>query len=395
MKIIPETHIQVIGDIYLDELQRLLVSYDLAHAPKYSYVIENKTYTVLDGRFNKITVGPDYNYYFSKITGEFRRWGKTLEDNPDYSPVGPEILDIETSINGCPNNCSFCYKGNTNQPATNMSLEQFKNILSKFPKTLTQIAFGITGIQTNPDFIGMLEHCRHVGIIPNFTLSGIDLTDEIAEKCSKLIGALAVSAYQKDKNVCYNTVKKFTDLGVRQTNIHLMVSEETIDFVYEVLKDRLTDERLKGMNAIVFLGVKPKGRASQGYHSLSVDKYKDLIEYCFTNNISVGFDSCSAPKFEKAVRSMKVDAELEKRLIECSESCESSLFSSYINVSGMYWHCSFAENEKGEGFVDVNGTNDFLLDVWHSDEVKRFRERSVGNMIDGCRMCHVFPEINN
>jgi len=80
-------------------------------------------------------------------------------------------------------------------------------------------------------------------------------------------------------------------------------------------------------------------------------------------------------------------------LIECSESCESSLFSSYINVNGEYWHCSFSENEDGQGFVNVLEENEFI-DVWYSDEVKRFRDESINSMIDGCRHCNVFPEIN-
>ncbi len=287
-----------------------------------------------------------------------------------------------------------CYKSNTNEKATNMTFDVFKEIIDSMPKTLTQIAFGITGIQTNPDFIRMMEYCREIGIIPNFTLSGIDLTDEMALKVSKIVGALAVSAYESDKNVCYNTVKKFVDLGIKQTNIHLLVSKENIDFVYEVLNDRLNDPRLSDMGSIVFLGVKPKGRAKDGYTSLSADKYKDLIEFCFSHNLSIGFDSCSAPKFETAIKSMDISDNKKKKLISCSESCESSLISSYINCHGEYWHCSFSENEDGQNCVNCMEYDDFM-DVWYSEEVKRFRAKSIANSQDGCRHCHVFPEINN
>jgi len=109
-----------------------------------------------------------------------------------------------------------CYKANKNTPATNMTFDTFKAIFDKMPPTLTQIAFGITGVKTNPDFLKMMEYSRAHGVIPNFTLSGIDLDDDMADKCAKLIGAVAVSAYQTDKNVCYNTVKKFTDRGLKQ-----------------------------------------------------------------------------------------------------------------------------------------------------------------------------------
>jgi hypothetical protein len=253
---------------------------------------------------------------------------------------------------------------------------------------LTQIAFGITGVQTNPDFIPIMEYCREIGIIPNFTLSGIDLTDELAVKISKLVGALAVSVYETDKNVGYNTIKKFTDLGMKQVNIHLMVSEETIPFVYEVINDRVTDPRLANMNAIVFLGVKPKGRASN-FHPLKTSEYAKLIEDCFSKKIAFGFDSCSAPKFEETVRTSDFPEEKKKELLMVSESCESTLFSCYINVHGQAVPCSFAE-----GVADITPVNvldyDSFLDVWNSGTYKMFREKLLAGQKDGCRFCPIY-----
>jgi hypothetical protein len=262
------------------------------------------------------------------------------------------------------------------------------------PKTLTQIAIGITGVKTNPDFLRMMQYCRQIGVVPNFTLSGIDLEPEFASELAQVIGAVAVSAYQTDKNVCYNTVALFTKLGIKQTNVHLMVAQENIDFVYEVLKDRLSDARLASMNAIVFLGVKPKGRAKEGFHPLSAEAYAQLIKHCLDNKIPFGFDSCSAPKFEAAVAKMELTEEHRKQMIECSESCESSLFSAYINVDGKYWHCSFTENEDGQECVDVLAAKDFLQDVWYSPVVRKFRERSLATAQQGCRRCTIFEEIN-
>lgn len=359
----------------------------------HSYTVDGKEYHVVDSDYYKMAIGSDYNFIFDKGNGNFVRWGSTYDEDPNFSPIGPEILDLEISVNGCPNGCPFCYKNNTNESATNMSFDTFKNIIDRFPKTLTQIAFGITGIQTNPDFIKMMEYCREIGVIPNFTLSGIDLSDEMAETCAKLIGAVAVSAYEQDKNVCYDTVKRFTDLGINQTNIHLMVSHETLDFVYEVLNDRMNDPRLKNMNAIVFLGVKPKGRAVDGYQPLSTKEYQELIQFCFDNEIPIGFDSCSAPKFEDAVKKMDMPEDRKARLIQCSESCESSLFSSYINVNSEYWHCSFSEEEEDMSFAKIFDHKDFM-ETWYSDAVKKFRKDSIDSMVDGCRMCNVFPSIN-
>jgi len=352
----------------------------------------------------KIFKSPNYNFIFRKDTGFFARWGRTKEDDPLYAPA-PEILDLEISVGGCPNFCNFCYKNNKRKLGTNMRFETFKKIINKFSKNLTQIAFGITGIQTNPDFIPMMEYCREIGVVPNFTLTGIDLTDEIAEKVSKLVGALAVSCYQSDKNVCYNTIEKFVSLGIKQTNMHLMVSEETLPFVYEVLRDRLTDPRLKKLNAIVFLGVKPKGRAKHGFNPLKLVEYTKLIDYCLENSIPFGFDSCSAPKFEAAVRASDLPDDRKNQLLVSSESCESfGLFSSYINVHGEYFPCSFTENEVNDDEdgcgdwsqgLSVLDCEDFVRDIWYHPKVIETRKISLKTAdCHGCRKCLTFPEIN-
>jgi len=363
---------------------------------QYEYQVGQVTYVVTDTETTKTCEASDgsFHYTFDKITGDFMRWGKTEDDDPLFCPAGPEILDLEISVNGCPNACQFCYKGSTNEPATNMTFETFKAILDNMPKTLTQVAFGITGVQTNPDFLKMMHYSREMGVVPNFTLSGIDLTDEIAFEVSKVCGALAVSAYETDKNVCYDTIYKFTQLGMDQVNMHIMVSEETYDFVLQVLRDRLFDHRLRKMNAIVFLGVKPKGRAKDAYTPLSSAKYTDLISLCLMSRIAFGFDSCSAPKFEAAVDALNLEDARATELKQMSESCESSAFSSYINVLGEYWNCSFSEEVDGIKPVNVLTANDFLQDVWYHENIVEFREKLMSTTYNGCRHCPVYPEIN-
>ena len=131
----------------------------------------------------------DYNFVFNKKTGFFARWGKTKEDNPPYSKIGPEILDIEvgTSCQGLGKSCPWCYKGNTPE-GEYMSLETFKKILHKFPRSLCQAALGIGDISGNPDLFEIMDYCRnneYNSIIPNITINGFNLKDEYAEKLVK------------------------------------------------------------------------------------------------------------------------------------------------------------------------------------------------------------------
>jgi len=338
---------------------------------------------------------PNYNYTFNPDTGFFARWGKTKEEDPDYSPFGPEILDMEISTicNGIGSGpCKWCYKSNT-KVGENMSFEKFKTIFHKLPKTLTQIAFGIGDIDSNPDFFKIMEYCRNNDynyVVPNVTINGYNVTDEQADKLASLCGAVSVSMYEP-KDTCYDAVKKLTDRGMTQINIHRLVAHETFEACMEVMQDSKEDPRLAKLNAIVFLALKPKGKRND-FSKLGTDKYKELVDFAFENEIRVGFDSCSAPMFLESVK----DRDNYKMLEQMSEPCESYLFSFYVNVEGKTTPCSFLE-ESGYEEIDVAECNDFLKDIWNAKPVQDFRDTLLATAKkctingNGCRFC---PEYN-
>lgn len=70
-----------------------------------------KEVRIVENENAKLLRSEGYNYNFLKSDGFFERWGIKLEDDPCYSPVGPEIADIEISTicNGLDNKpCKFC-----------------------------------------------------------------------------------------------------------------------------------------------------------------------------------------------------------------------------------------------------------------------------------------------
>lgn len=354
--------------------------------------------TICEDKKTKTCKSSDYNFIFNKTNGFFARWGKTVNDDPNYAP-SPEILDLEISSGPCEGKCKFCYKSNgDNTLEENMSFDEFKNIINKFDKNLTQVAFGITDCHGNKDMFKMMKYLRSKGIIPNYTTHGLDVTDVVAELTSRLCGAVAVSIVNKNKS--YDAIKKFNDYGMEQVNIHLVIYEERMKYVYSVLDDIKNDPRLSKLNAVVFLGLKNKGKAATELTSCSKETYKKLVQYCFDNDIPFGFDSCSAPKFEEAVLEMNISKEKREMLLSMSESCESGLFSSYINVKGKFYVCSFAEGEKTQDEdwtkgIDVNSCNSFTTDIWNSDKVISWRNNLL-NSCDkkGCRKCLMYPAIN-
>lgn len=332
-----------------------------------------------------------YNYDFNYETGFFARWGKDFENDPDFSPLGPEILDLEaTTICKGPGGklCHFCYKSNSPN-GKNMSFDTFKKILDKMPNNLTQVAFGVDAqCESNPDIWKMMDYCRNNEknkIIPNITVA--DISDEVADKLVKYCGAVAVSRYA-EKDICYNSVKKLTDRGLKQTNIHIMISQETIDQAYETINDYHNDERLKGLNAIVFLSLKKKGRGEK-FNPLTQEQFKELVDFAMNSKTPIGFDSCSADKFIKSIKGHKN----EKHLTMCTEPCESfGMFSSYVNVDGIYFPCSFCENSHPDfmkGF-NVAECNDFIEDIWNSPLIKEWRDRMTDRRNGGNFSCPIF-----
>jgi hypothetical protein len=260
---------------------------------------------------------------------------------------------------------------------------------------LTQVAFGADSkAESNPDLFKMMEYCRSVGVIPNITVA--DISDETAQKLCNICGAVAVSRYE-DKNVCYDIVKKLTDGGLKQCNIHVMLSEQTFDWCMETAKDSLTDPRLKNLNAIVFLSLKKKGRAKNGFEYVSYEKFRELFLWCLNNEISFGFDSCSAPRFLRLVQSEdSIEENIRQQYIQCCEPCESGLFSFYTGVDSCYYPCSFTEGEKGwEDGLSLLERNDFFKDIWYHPKNVEWRDRLIkSSESDGCRKCLSFPEVN-
>lgn len=351
----------------------------------------------------KRCVSPDYNYHFNMKSGEFHRWGKTLKDDPVCGPV--EIMDIEVSTvcNGIPDigsttatPCSFCYKANT-KVGENMSFETFKNVFDKLPKTLTQIAFGIGDLSANKDLVKMFDYCRNnevnPGVVPNLTINGWGLTDEWVAILAKHLGGIAVSAYA-NKDVCYDAVKKMTDAGIAQTNIHKVISNESLESCYDLIDDAVNDPRLVNLKAIVFLTLKPKGKRNKWNTLKDVNAYRELIEYAFERNIGIGFDSCSAKTFLAAMK----DHPRFEQFCQLSESCESTLYSAYIDVKGHLYPCSFTEGEGTwkEG-IDVTAVANFDKEVWNHPKVVKFRADNIATtderICGDCRACVTFPDL--
>jgi len=324
---------------------------------------------------------PSYNWIFNMENGGFARWGKDTNDDPQFSPIGPEIADIEVST-VCGGDCPHCYKNNT-KIGKHMSLKMFKEIIDKFPKNLTQVALGVGDYQVVPHLWDMMRYCRSKNIVPNITINGYYMIEDDAKLFAELCGAVAVSNYHLANTK--RCVKMLKEAGLEQINIHQLLAQESIYLAHELLIEAMGG--WDDFYAIVFLGLKQQGRAKTA-DSQPFEKYQfeNLVRQAIDNNIAIGFDSCSAHKF---LDMMKDDPRLP--IYETlAEPCESTCFSIYIDVDGFVHPCSFLENSPitKANFISINmyTVKDFIKDVWNDDGIVSFRK----HLINGGRHCPVY-----
>ena len=293
-----------------------------------------------------------------------------------------------------------CYK--SNQPnGSYMPFDTFKAVFDKMnqPKTMTQIALGVDAeCRTNPDVWRIMDYCNENDVTPNVTVADID--HGTAENIVKRCGACAVSCYERNKNCCYDSIKLLTDEAKRQgrdwfkVNMHLLVSHETEKFVFEVLNDRLNDDRLKGMGAIVLLSLKQKGRG-KAFSKMDDEVYRKVIFFLQDNNIPYGSDSCGANRLMASLKEYYKDKEngeeQYKRVLNCISPCESLMESIYVNVNGEVFPCSFMEKEPGwEKGIDLTDDKykNFTTQVWNHPRILEWRQNAL-RCIDcnGCNQC--------
>jgi len=185
--------------------------------------------------------------------------GKTrynLRRKRAFSPV-PETVDVAINTY-CSFGCSFCYMDATKK-GKHMSLETFKIIIEGFDEPPYQMAFGGGSPTHHPQFVEVLKMTREMGIIPNYTTEGDNLTDEILEATNKYCGGVALTAHLwkgKDHFVnAYNKLKNY--LPYKQINVHVIADKDIVKTL-----DAINDLDLGPMNLVLLAYYPDVGRSN-------------------------------------------------------------------------------------------------------------------------------------
>lgn len=349
---------------------------------------------------------PEFHFreYFDKEDGLWIT-GDCKDGSSPFRRSFPSLLDIGI-MGHCPNGkagiCAKagiqCYQNAPNSIRKNMKLEDFKSIIDQCKGKTFQVALGGAGDPNlHENFKEIVEYCRSNNIIPNYTTSGFNLTDEQVE-ISKKCGAVAVSQYSRleiQQMPSYqiledgsriptemmqvfsetnpqtnNAIQKFLDAGIT-TNIHYVLGKNTIKEAITRLKNNLFPE---GINAIVFLLHKPIGLGKEEnmlhYNDPEVKEFFELID-SQQFPFKIGFDACSVPGI------LNFTHNIDSR---STETCEGSRTSAYIDAQMNMMPCSFGNQNKS---YYVSLYDHTIKEAWESDVFNKFRNR----LCTSCENC--------
>lgn len=341
----------------------------------------------------------EYNfiYFFDTTDGIYIRTG-VLDDNGKDTGVDPfmgsfpHLIDIGIMghcIHGSSGLCMQsgveCYQDGLNIKKKNMSLDDFKWIIKQCQNKTNQVALGGRG---DPDqhesFEEILEECRKYNIVPNYTTSGLGMTEKIATISKKYCGAVAVSWYRSDYTLKAIEILKSKDVSV---SVHYVLGSNSIDEAITRLKENSFPQ---GIKALIFLLHKPKGLGTiKNILTIEDPRFKELMRLIDEREFpfQIGFDSCTVPGIINSTKNI---------LIQSIEPCEGARFSCYISDDMIMTPCSFDTERK----YGVKLTNENTIDkIWNSKAFNLFRHQQL-HRCPNCKVrldcmggCPLMPEI--
>ena len=183
----------------------------------------------------KVYYDKKYNFFeiFNTENGTLIRSNVGCTKENPFKRSYPELIDIgimgkcEAGRQGiCKRAGIDCYQNGPNIQNDNMSLEDYEWIVKQCKDKVFQVALGGAGDPNKHEsFKEILELSRKYDIIPNLTISGLNITDEEIRLIYKYCGAVAVSYYSRlDNGVESNdetnsAIQRFVEKGCI-TNIH-------------------------------------------------------------------------------------------------------------------------------------------------------------------------------
>ncbi len=282
---------------------------------------------------------------FNPDTG-FAVRGELADGTDPIYASSPELVDCKIT-NCCDNGCTYCYMG-SNENGQHCRSSDYVFLIDQMEKLgVFQVALGGGEPTMHPDFTMILRMTKYAGIVPNYSTNGNHLTQEIVDASREFCGAVAVS-WHNPPNVAA-TGWLIRD-GVK-TNIHYILSEQKVDGAIGLMR-ALDNGLLPGLNAVIFLRLKPVGRARAMRADLGgADLERFFAETEKTHPYKVGFDACMVPFLVEQTEFDPI----------YFDYCDGGRFSCYVDASSPEIEMKKCSFDKAPGYSLRKMT---MAEVW-------------------------------
>lgn len=285
----------------------------------------------------------------------------SLWDMPDET-VG--LLSAPTEVhfavtNKCSARCSHCYMGAGQKDPGELNTESLKRALDILAEIkVFHIALGGGEALERPDLFEIAEYTRTKGLVPNLTVSGLNITSDIISRM-KVFGQVNVSIdgvgdrYGLLRNynmfeVADRAIGMLVEAGV-STGINCVVGRSNFDGIGELFEYASK----KKLNEIEFLRLKPSGRGKKLYEKERTTYQQNtsltpmLTELSSSYRIEAKIDCSFVPMFcyhNPPVEALKAMA---------TYGCEAGNVLLGIRSNGLVSGCSFLKS-NGLSVFDLN-----------------------------------------
>jgi radical SAM protein with 4Fe4S-binding SPASM domain len=330
--------------------------------------------------------------------------GLGYADSPLWNRESPCLSAPVTAhfalTNRCPLSCRTCYNAAGALSSPELTTEEAKQVLDTLAAMrVFTVAFGGGEPLARDDIFELAEHARQRGIVPTLTTNGFYIDRRIARRC-RVFSHIHVSldgvgkTYQAVRGVdgfehAARALKLLTRTGI-SVGVNCVVSRANFDH----LEDLVRFITSLGVRDVIFLRLKPAGRAQSVYESLRLTPQQRMQFYpylktlthrykllCHCDCAMMPFVYCHHPD-EEALR------------LFAGEGCVGANEIIEILPHGGVKACSFA--------AETTGRADDLPHLWSTDYAfERFRcwTRSAPEPCRTCRYlelcrggCHAVAE---
>jgi len=229
---------------------------------------------------------PNSNYRAFYINGKTLRLPIDAK-RPVTELEYPEFYDVKIT-NKCFGACPYCYQSSAGK------LDHFNNVPEKIQKyfgAMTpnerpfQVAIGGGEPTLHPEFREICKTFKELGIDPNYTTNGTNLTDEVLDITEEFVNGVAVSCHEHLP--WEDGVAKLNARDI-YTNLHIIISDDN-----SVRRFAQIYEQFKGkIQHFVLLPMISQGRSDEEFAAW--DSLKALMD-SFDDHSDVAFGALFHP----------------------------------------------------------------------------------------------------